>query len=159
MMMKPMLEMMSDMVLPTIKFFEPTPKFLDWAKEYLKDCVVFDCGAGSGWLGHELKSINIRCLGIDLLQRDKTYSPVLTGVDVTGYVFPNTEFKRVAIIARPNRGLWIEQTIDNASMQGVTVIYIGIPSHFEEDLEGRNWDMVCDGAGLENEQVFVLKEG
>ncbi len=148
---------MLDFVLPSIKFFEPTPDFLTWAGVALKDYVIFDCGAGTGWLGEQLKTVGVKCLGLDLLERDTTYSPVITGIDTTEYKFPAAASKRMAIIARPNRGLWIQETIDNCVRQGLRVMYIGIPSHFEEDLEGRDWEPVFESAGAENETAFLLK--
>ena len=107
--------------LSDIVFFKPKEKFLLWLKNFKKS--VIDCGAGTGYFGMEANKVGIKVLGIDLYDREKIYSPVLTPVDSTSYEFPKNT---IALISRPNRGCWIHETFQNAINQNISLVYVGL---------------------------------
>lgn len=48
-----------------IRFFEPTPTFLDWLAGYARGRIVVDVGCGDGHLVRQLHKRSVKCMGID----------------------------------------------------------------------------------------------
>jgi len=139
--------------LPANLFFNPTNNFLDWAVQNLKGRPLIDCGAGIGRLSKLLKDKHLNILPIDLYARDNPETTVLL-MDSTTFNFPKNS---IAIIARPSRGDWIEDTINHALKTCSFVLYIGIQEHIEEDIESLKdllVEKVFEEAGEDNEIVY-----
>lgn len=144
--------------LPASLFFNPTNNFLDWSVQNLKGHPLIDCGAGIGRLSKLLKDKHLNILPIDLFARDNPEITVLL-MDSTSFKFPKNS---IAIIARPSRGDWIEDTINQALKTCSFVLYIGIQEHIEEDIESlKNLkvEKVFENAGDENEIVYKISKG
>lgn len=143
--------------LPPSLFFNPTNNFLDWAEQNLKGHPLIDCGAGIGRLSKLLKDRHLNILPIDLYARDNPEATVLI-MDSTSFNFPKNS---IAIIARPNRGDWIEDTINHALKTCSFVLYIGIQEHIEEDIESlKNLkvEKVFEEAGDDEEIVYKISK-
>jgi hypothetical protein len=153
-------QMEEQMSLPYNVFFSPTDEFLKWAKGYIRTHMVIDCGAGSGHLSANLKKYGMNVLPIDIYQRNKCDTPVIFS-DSTTFNFPS---RSIAIIARPNRGIWIRKTIDHALETTSAVLYIGIEEHYDEDLmplldDGYAVQALFNNAGKDGEGVFEIRKG
>jgi len=102
-----------------------------------------------------LKDKHLNILPIDLYARDNPEATVLI-YDSTSFKFPKNS---IAIIARPNRGDWIEDTINHALKTCSYVLYIGIQEHVEEDIESlKNLkvEKVFENAGDDEEIVYKI---
>jgi len=118
-----------DAILPNQDFFNPKPDFLKFLKQLVGSKVVVECGAGNGLLTKKMKEININVLPIDLFDRDSDFLAVKQ--DATTFKYPKNG---IALIARPNRGNWIHDTILQAIYSDSFVVYIGLPEHLDEDV-------------------------
>ena len=144
-------------VLPSQVFFNPTNVFLDWTKKNLKGHLVIDCGAGTGRLARLLKNQGISVLAIDICDREETEHIILNQDSTTLKFSP----KSVAIIARPSRGQWIQETIYNALKTCSFVLYIGIEEHIEEDIDSLvdvKTEKILNNAGDEKEVVYKISK-
>lgn len=143
------------LTLPTQSFFIPTPRFLDYICQ-LKYEFIVDCGAGSGLLVKMLSDRNQYIIGYDIIFRESYFGDVICPVDTTNCSFSNQFNKKLGILARPCRGDWINDTIDNLISQNFDIMYIGVERNFEEDLYNRTWTKVLEYAGNDYEEVYML---
>ena len=134
-------------VLPDNVFYKPTKEALDLLVDRLRGSgSVVDIGCGCGDLCAALQHRGVKIVGVDLHMRESFAFPVL---HMDARDFPFTKHVRI-IIARPNRGDWYVDVIEEAKRKGVKeLIYIGIEKHIEEDV-----DMLCEELGLESELLM-----
>ena len=141
-------------VLPNLIFFNPKPRFLKAVKPFVKDHHVIDCGAGVGRTSRLLDEIGIKVSAIDLHLREEPEYPVSL-FDATKFPFRN---HHIALIARPNRGVWIHEVIRKAISNGAEVIYVGVNRNFAGDLDlPYEVESICKNAGDDHEEAFIIR--
>lgn len=140
------------MALPYSLFFDPTPEFIAWLKDYTKNRVIIDCGAGVGRLGSLMAG---SVLSIDIHEREETESAVILA-DATKFDFPEGA---VVIFARPCHGSWVGKAAGRALNRGATVLYIGLQKNLIVDLPdlGAPQKEVFVDAGEAGEVVIEIK--
>ena len=146
---------LSNIVLPNVVFFDPTDEFLSMLPSVIGDGCIIDCGAGGGHATSKILEAGINIVGIDTIERHDAEAPIMQ-LDSTLFPFQPGMF---AMIARPCRGDWIQDTMDNAISRGAKVIYAGLEKHFEEDLysQSRFPLFLTDTAGRDGEWAFLLE--
>jgi hypothetical protein len=142
------------MILPNNIFFSPNENFLDWAKENLRGKTIIECGAGTGHLSKKLQSIDLSVLPIDMCDREETETTVIKKNAET-FDYPENS---IVIMARPNRGDWINNTINKALTTASYLLYIGLKEHVEEDILSLPFEIetILENAGKDNETVFKI---
>lgn len=120
-----------DVKIPHLIFFEPTDEFLRFVVQQADGRPVVDVGAGAGLLSQKLTALGVKCLAIDILDRDDPLHPVYP-LDATVMQFPPACYP---IMARPCHSEWIEQTVDNAMQRLTQFLYVGLPKNFDTDFE------------------------
>lgn len=143
-------------ILPDQAFFIPNPDFLQFLKSETSGKTLVDCGCGNGHLTSKLRELGCNVIPIDLCYRENCYNHIIH--NATTFQFPENS---VAIIARPNRGNWIYDTMVRALESASYVVYIGLKSHLDEDIFSLNsLDFCCekiyDGAGKDKEVVYKI---
>ena len=118
-----------DIVLPGQDFFKPNPDFLKFLKQLVGSKTIVECGAGNGLLTKKMKEIHINVLPIDLFNRDSNF--ISLKQDATTFKYTKNS---IVLIARPNRGEWIHNTMLQAIKTSSLIIYIGLPTHLSEDV-------------------------
>ena len=106
-------------------FFDPTPAFVEWLRQFPRP--VVDVGAGVGRLG---RMFGPGMSSIDLHPRVASESPVIKQDALT---FDFSGF-RTAVIARPNPGSFAGNAIGRALAAGCVVVYVGKASRRVDDL-------------------------
>lgn len=137
-------------------FFIPRPEFLTWLRDHVRGRLVVDCGAGAGRFARLAKACGISVLSIDILPDHECGESTILCQDATVFNYPRNA---VAVIARPCRGQWIEDTIRRALETCAYVLYIGIPEHLSEDVEelqGVDVELVYRDAGEDHELVYEI---
>jgi hypothetical protein len=150
-----------DIVLPGQDFFNPNPDFLIFLKQLVGGKLVIECGAGNGLLTKKMEEVGINVLPIDLFKRDSGFISIKE--DATKFKYPKNG---IALIARPSRGDWIHDTILQALNTVNFVLYIGIDSHLEDDVQSldslypniMNVEKIYDNAGKDEEKVFKISK-
>jgi len=148
---------MNSPILPSQVFFNPNQEFLTWAKKNLRGNILVDCGAGIGRLTNQLLKNGLNALAIDINEREESETLIIRE-DSTSFSFP---YNSIAIIARPNRGDWIQDTINHALKVCKYVLYIGIEKNIGEDIESLNnlhVEKVFDNAGDDKEFVYKISK-
>jgi hypothetical protein len=147
------------MVLPNLRFFEPVDGFMEWFIKELSKCgrsrSIIEIGAGQGHLSRMIADAGLNVMAIDLHEREETVFPVLPAdaTDFTHYPCNGT-----VIIARPNKGFWIADSINQALTAGSEVYYIAKPDRINDDLG----DVIGDtmvmkmNVGAENEDIIRI---
>jgi len=61
------------------------------------------------------------------------------------------------LIARPSRGLWIHDTYKNAINQNISIVYVGLEKHLEDDIIDSDikWKFVMNNAGKDHEVAYI----
>lgn len=144
-----------DAILPNHAFFDPTNKFITFIKSLCRGKLIVDCGCGNGCFSTKLKNAGHVVLPIDLYPRGNDFEYVQA--DTTTFKFPPNS---VPVIARPNRGDWIEDTIKNALAFVPYVLYIGLKKHLDEDVFSLDMEceMIYDDAGNDGEVVYQISK-
>lgn len=143
--------------LPSIKFFEPTSRFLRWMEKAWKGKTIYDVGAGCGHVSRALSARGLEVMAIDINRRECGESFPVEIADGESYPYgPGS----VVMICRPCHGDFVTQVISNALNCGVAaVLYVGLRKNFESDLDARlsKFKREITGAGLEGEDVLQWK--
>jgi len=139
----------------TQSFFEPHPEFIDWMREFAKNTVVVDCGAGLCNTTLALQTSGVNAVALDLYPSPNAMVKEVLGINAV--LFPFSE-SFTAMICRPCRGDWIHATIISAVESGAQCVYVGKESHYEADLEPLPYKItkIMENAGLSNESVWTI---
>lgn len=143
--------------LPSIKFFEPTSRFLLWMEKNLNGKLIYDVGAGCGHVAQELSKRRLEVAAIDINHRECGEGFPVEIADGESYEY---EPGSVVMICRPCHGSFVAQVVSNAIYCGVSaVLYVGLQKNFADDLGDRlaQFEKVLTGAGLEGEDVLRWK--
>lgn len=143
--------------LPSIKFFEPTSRFLLWMEKNWNGKLIYDVGAGCGHVSQELSRRGLEVVAIDINHRECKDGFPVEIADGESYEY---EPGSVVMICRPCHGCFVTQVISNAIYCGAAaVLYVGLTKNFEDDLGDRlaKFEKVLIGAGLEGEDVLQWK--
>jgi len=142
-------------------FFKPNGEFLAWLKGHVGDIPIIDCGSGNGEFPLLLQNLGVhKVLAIDIAVPANNVYFAMMEQDATTFDFPSG---CIATIIRPNRGMWIHQTIEQALKTVREIIYIGLDKHRDEDvlpLEGmysvdsKTFEGV---AGKDGERVTIIR--
>jgi hypothetical protein len=115
--------------MPT--FFAPTKTFIDYVLGQSATRII-DAGAGMGHVARALSDAgHHQVLAIDMYCRAGA-DPMVERVDATEFRYQPGD---LVLIARPCRGVWIDQVIRIATEAGATVLYITKPKNVELDLD------------------------
>lgn len=106
------------MWFPKEVFFKPTDKFIKFIKEQNRGVIEF--GAGSGYLGSKLIEQGIGYIGYDTVRRDNYFSPVV----ITDALTVALQQDKIVVIARPNEGVWVEQSIQKCRKNKIPHILV-----------------------------------
>jgi hypothetical protein len=90
-----------------------------------------DCGAGNGQLVDEAVKLGYQMIGLDIAYREDQSSRVQL-VDCTTFPFSPGLWP---IICRPSHDGFCLETVQHALSRGAGVIYVGLPSNTEQDLQ------------------------
>lgn len=145
-------------LFPSLKFFEPTSKFLRWMKREYPNEIIYDVGAGVGHVAKALSEKGLKVIALDLNYRESTETFPVIPADGESYDYePNS----VVMICRPCHGQFTEQVIVQAMRcKASAVLYVGLDRNVEGDL-GMYQDRFkasLAGAGHEGERVWVMAE-
>lgn len=142
-------------VLPSIKFFEPKKKFLEWAKEAFMGRLVYDIGAGCGHVAKALSELGLEVKAIDINHREGGSGFPIEISNAEAYAYKPGS---IAMICRPCHGEFAEQVIFKAWKCGVSaVVYVGLKKNFRNDLGPHfsSFKPALKNAGEEGETVLV----
>ena len=138
-------------------FFQPTGSFLDYVQREFSTRPLIDVGAGIGLLTKVLRDKGMKCLPIDIYERDETIVDVAP-LDATEMEFPSD---CVPIIARPCHGYFVAPTVRNALTRVPFVLYVGLAKNFELDLDGLDFcklEICLFNAGEDGEIVVKISK-
>lgn len=142
--------------LAPVRFFKPTPKFLDWMGRIYGKALIYDVGAGCGHVTKALLDKRLKVLAIDINSRDEQDAYVMMA-DGEDYCYSKDS---VVMICRPCHGEFVERVITQAIQQGAAaVLYVGLGKNVKDDL-GRylgDFKKVLSCAGRESEFVMRWK--
>ena len=145
-----------------LAFFEPTPEFIAWIKNFAKDRLIVDCGCGNGNLTFKLIDMDLQAIGIDAWPDERIdkhpHRSSIMKFDATKFEYP---MGCLPIMARPNRGTWIHLAMRRALETTDCFIYIGLEKHIDKDIHALSdkeyhTEEVMKKAGKENEIVYAI---
>jgi len=142
--------------LPSVKFFQPRPKFTKWMLEYFGRKQIYDCGCGVGHVARALSNAGMKVSAIDANYRDAEEFEVEIA-DATRYAYPSGS---VVLLARPCHGFFAEGVIEQALIRGVSaIVYVGKGKNVRNDLADNygNFKKELTEAGADREGVWVMK--
>lgn len=142
-------------ILPKLKFFEPTRKFLKWIKKTYSDRLIYDVGAGCGHVAKALSELGIQVLAIDINRREGGEEFPIHLENAEAYHYKE---ESVVMICRPCHGEFSEQVIFQAARcHARFIMYVGLEKNFRNDLGPHfsSFKLALKGAGLEGESVLV----
>lgn len=143
--------------LPSVKFFEPTSRFLMWMEKTFKTKTIYDVGAGCGQVSRALAERGLGVVAIDINRRECNESFPVVIADGESYEYrPGS----VVMLCRPCHGSFVTQVVSHAIYRGAaTVLYVGLRKNFADDLGARlsQFKRALTGAGLEGEDVLRWK--
>lgn len=139
-------------------FFDPSPLWVRWMRQFCGDRSVVECGCGVGHVALVLRQAGLSVCALDIEPPD--FSFITDIVPINSAKFEHFGPKAVALMCRPCRGDWIHATIFKAVEAGSELVYVGRPSHFAADLEPLpyNVSMVMTDAGVMRECVWVISK-
>lgn len=155
-------------------FFDPDKEFVEWIKDYANDRVIVDVGCGSGELLFRLyEAGHRRLIGIDAFHPYEIFSP--SSYKRIGHVLHfipaeiNSPFatrivsglgeRALVLLCRPcHSSLFIEEVYNLCYDNNIELLYIGLTSNLQRDLE---WyedkiELPHKGSSQENEVVIKL---
>ncbi len=142
---------------PGIRFFEPKPTFLAWAKANLRARVIYDVGAGDGHVARALKNQGLRVCALDLYPHEAAEVEILP-VDATRFFYLE---ESVVMLCRPCHGDFVERVISRALEQNVqTLVYVGLRKNIDRDLGDYAplFQEVLTNAGKKGEVVLIKRK-
>lgn len=144
-------------VLPGLKFFEPTQKFVGFMRKNYPKVRIYDVGAGMGHVAYELRENGLKALALDINHRESKENFPVTIADGESYLYlPGS----VVMLCRPCHGQFSEEVILNAVHRKVSaILYVGLEKNLFGDLGIRlkKFKLKLSGAGLGGEDVWVWK--
>lgn len=150
-------EMPQGGLLPSLQFFKPAPRFLEWMKVYCKGRgVVYDVGAGCGHVTRKLIQAGVGTVALDLNYRENAEVEVEISNSVLYEYLPDS----VVMFCRPCHGPFVELTIDRAiRCRAGSILYVGKPSKVAGDLGQfrKRFRRVLSNAGEEGEAIYAME--
>ena len=116
----------------SVDFLVPNPALISWVTTAHSGKCFLDLGCGRALLGHELSRAGMAGLCLDIFPSREARVQVYRK---NAALFEFAE-GMLPMIARPSRGGWIRRTITAAVEGSGCLLYIGKPSHYDEDLAG-----------------------
>lgn len=142
-------------VLPSLKFFEPTDRFIRWMEKRWKDNLIYDVGAGCGHVAKVLVERGLEVVAIDINHRECKDGFPVEIADGESYDYKPGS---VVMLCRPCHGNFTEEVVAQAVRCGASaILYVGLEKNFENDLGAYlpKFQKSLSGAGLEDECVLV----
>jgi uncharacterized protein (UPF0261 family) len=142
--------------LPSIKFFEPNGRFVDYMYASFRHYTIYDVGAGCGHVSRKLANAGLQVVAIDVCGRDNPEYDV----EIEDGTICEYDKGSVVLIARPCHGPFCEDVIRQAVLcKALCVLYVGLPKNRLTDLGGfsRQFKRVLTLAGENNEVVYLMK--
>lgn len=153
-----------DLCLPAQVFFEPRKKFLTFLKSRITtNTPIIEVGAGTGHFSNLIMQLGLPnyIVALDKFPRAETQCFITPG-DATTFPYPE---KSLVLMARPNPGPWIEETILRACKTGCIFLLIVKPSRLKEDIapildkcveDCLKVERIYDNAGKDREVVYEI---
>jgi len=145
---------LKDIVLPDLDFFQPKEEFLAWLVTRIKGVPVVEVGAGRGALSLALFRKGIQLTAIDLMTRNNPVYPVHQ-LDAMEFQYAD---RSIIIMARPCHGDWIAHLIGKVFNVCGCFYYIGLRKNVKTDLQGwlESAELVYKNAGKDKEVVYCI---
>lgn len=143
--------------LPSIKFFEPTSRFLAWMQKNFKGRLTYDVGAGCGHVSKALSEKGLEMKAIDINHRECEGGFPVQIADGEGYEYVRGS---VVMLCRPCHGDFVGEVISQAiRCRASAILYVGLKKNFFPDLDVHllKFKKALTGAGLEGEDVLQWK--
>lgn len=141
--------------LPSVKFFEPNPRFMRWMKRNCSNSIVYDVGAGIGHVAKALTAQNLKVLALDLNYRDFSGDdfPILIADGEAHQYQPRS----IVMLCRPCHGAFVEEVVAQARRCRVSaILYVGLKKNVEVDLGiyWKDFKLRISDVGLEKESIW-----
>lgn len=139
------------------RHFEHTEEFMDWWEDYVGDQFVMEVGAGCCDFTKAMHERSIKAMAIEPRANDDVR------MECSSFLLPRPvedaailgKHKAVVVAARPDHSGWFYQLPELIHPES-ELIYIGLESNFDKDLDGFDYEILFHDAGADGEKVLKV---
>lgn len=155
-----------------MKFFEPDEDFLIWIKNYAKDRLIIDCGAGQGHIARELYKLgHKKIVAFEYIGDHMNFQKenLKQGLGMIQYLVDDCTKSNITslpnillLFCRPCHSNFVEKTIQHMDHTS-EVLYITKPDNLKEYNDLGNYrnkaiEIKHIGSSLEGEKVWSIRK-